>query len=323
MFPPAQPYPASTYSTAWRLPVVSSQLFHPSTTATHTFPRARCIGRLAAVTPTTRCKHRVARRSSIPLPTAQAARSVLVRTRTRTGPRSRISQSEEESKIELLNAITVCAAVARPSLRLFANGGSGKKLKKRLEDLEKRAGSSSASPEQKHEELPDFETTSSNRASHSTGQRLRSSSNQMRQSRGSEMFNQHHSAPADDKSMFSQQFTRQLSTSPPPHSYASIPTTDGIAYSTYPQSAMYCGMPASGMDVPLFPQYLQSIHQYGSNMTSQSIKQEYYGDDEMSPFSMSYASMAGVDVSTAQTYDPIYVSSKSHLGRNLTYPSYG
>jgi hypothetical protein len=198
-----------------------------------------------------------------------------------------------------------------------------KKLKKRLEDLEKRAGSSSASPEQKHEELPDLESNCSNRVSHSTSQRLRSSSNQMRQNRGSETFNPHHSVPADDKSMFSQQFTRQLSTSPPPHSYASIPTTDGIAYSTYPQSAMYCGMPASGMDVPLFPQYLQSIHQYGSNMSSQSIKQEYYGDDEMSPFSMSYASMAGVDVSTAQTYDPIYVSSKPHLGRNLTYPSYG
>lgn len=138
------------------------------------------------------------------------------------------------------------------------------------------------------------------------------------------MFNQHHSLPTDDKSMFSQQYTRQLSTSPPPTSYASIPTTDSIDYSTYPQSTIYCGMTASGIDMPLYPQYLPAIpHQYGSNMTVQSMKQEYYGDDEMSPFCMSYASMAGVDVSTTQTYEPVYVSSKPHLGRNLTYPSYG
>ncbi|KXL47871.1 hypothetical protein M433DRAFT_513131 [Acidomyces richmondensis BFW] len=180
--------------------------------------------------------------------------------------------------------------------------------------LKKRAGSSSASPEQKHEELPDLESGSSIvRASHSASQRVHTNVNQTLSDRGSDMFNQHHSLPTDDKSMFSQQYTRQLSTSPPPTSYASIPTTDSIDYSTYPQSTIYCGMTASGIDMPLYPQYLPAIpHQYGSNMTVQSMKQEYYGDDEMSPFCMSYASMAGVDVSTTQTYEPVYTPPLSH-----------
>ena len=45
-------------------------------------------------------------------------------------------------------------------------------------------------------------------------------------------------------------------------------------------------------------------------MTSPPIKDEYYNDDEMNPFSLSYASLAGVDV-PAQAYSDVsaYVSS--------------
>jgi hypothetical protein len=125
--------------------------------------------------------------------------------------------------------------------------------------------------------------------------------------------------------MFSQQYTRQLSTSPPPFQYGgSIPATEGVSYAAYPQTAAYCAMPPNGMDMPLYPQYLPPIQQgYVSNLAPPPIKQEYYGDDDMSPFSMSYASMSsGIDVSAAQTYDPVYVSSKPHLQhRNYSYPS--
>ncbi|KAK5120528.1 hypothetical protein LTR85_006183 [Meristemomyces frigidus] len=179
-----------------------------------------------------------------------------------------------------------------------------KKLKKRLEDLERRAGSSSASPEQRHEELARPEDVSSDQAATLGSQRQRSSSNQSARDRTPEILGQQYVLPSDDRSMFSQQFTRQLSTSPPPFSYGSLPTTDSISYASYPQPTTYCGMQSTGMDMPLYPQYLPPMQQ-SYNMATPQIKQEFYGDDEMSPFSMSYASMAGVDVSAAQSYHDV------------------
>ena len=207
---------------------------------------------------------------------------------------------------------------------------SGKKLKKRLEDLERRAGSSSASPEQSHEELPEPESGVSEHTPQLGTQRQRSNSNQVRRDRTPEVLNQQYVLPSDDRGMFSQQFTRQMSTSPPPFSYSSLATNEGTSYSTYPHTASYCNLSGSGMDMPLYPQYLppiqQSYQHIMPSMTSPPIKQEYYHDDDMSPFSMSYATMAGVDVSAAQSFQDVaaYVSTKPHLppyGRSYTYPA--
>lgn len=207
----------------------------------------------------------------------------------------------------------------------------GKKLKKRLEDLERRAGSSSASPEPKHEELPQSVSLSSDQSPELGAQRQRSSSNQIRRDRTPEVFAQHYVLPSDDRSMFSQQFTRQMSTSPPPFSYSSLVTSESGGYSTYPQTASYCSMPGNGMDMQLYPQYLPPIQQgyqhVVPSMTTPPIKQEYYGDDDMNPFSMSYASMAGVDLSAAQSYHDMaaYVSTRPHLPsyqRSQSYPQW-
>ena len=212
-----------------------------------------------------------------------------------------------------------------------SNATSGKKLKKRLEDLERRAGSSSASPEQRHEELAQPDAGSSEQTSQLGTQRQRANSNQVRRDRTPEVLTQQYVLPSDDRSMFSQQFTRQMSTSPPPFSYSSLTTTGGSNYSTYSQAASYCALPSSGMDMPLYPQYLPPIQQNYQHvipsMTTPTIKQEYYHDDEMSPFSMSYASMAGVDVSAAQSYQDLaaYVSTKPHRQpwpRSQTYPQW-
>ena len=109
-----------------------------------------------------------------------------------------------------------------------------------------------------------------------------------------EFLNQQYVLPTEDRSMFSQQSTRELSTSPPPFSYNSLSTTDAIGYGSYPQANAY---------MPLYPQYLHPIqHSYVANATAPQVKQEFYGDDEISPFSMSYASMAGMDVSAGQSY---------------------
>ncbi|KAK3114541.1 hypothetical protein LTR53_007033 [Teratosphaeriaceae sp. CCFEE 6253] len=183
-----------------------------------------------------------------------------------------------------------------------------KKLKKRLEDLERRAGSSSASPEQRHEELARADSVTSDHSTHSTGSRQRSNSNQNTRARTPEVLNQHYVLPSSDQSMFSQTYTRQLSTSPPPFSYAGLPST-GATYG-YTQTATYCSLPTTGVEMPLYPQYLPPAdHAYG--MHTSAIKQEpaFYFDDDQSPFAASYAAISGVvDGSGADTYP--YVSTR-------------
>nr|POE49363.1 apicidin f cluster transcription factor apf2 [Quercus suber] len=188
---------------------------------------------------------------------------------------------------------------------------AGKKLKKRLEDLERRAGSCSASPEQKHEELHHSEDSPSELSSSCSGSsRPRSQGGRSRRDRTPEILNQQYVLPADDRGMFSQHHTRQMSTSPPPFSYGSLSSTENISYGSYPTTANYCA-PSNSMDASLYPQHVLLQHQppFHPSITSPVAKQEYYGDDEMSPFSMSYASMAGVDVSSAYGYQAAYTPS--------------
>ena len=191
----------------------------------------------------------------------------------------------------------------------------GKKLKKRLEDLERRAGSSSASPEQRHEELP--ETIVASQASQGSAQRQRSTSSHIRRDRTPDVLAQQYVLPSDDRNMFSQQYTRQLSTSPPPFgSYASMPSTESTAYASYPS---YCG---TGMDMPMYPQYLAPTQQTYAmqSIVSPPIKQELYADDEVNPFSMSYASMAN-ETTHFQSIPPYVSRPPSYPPRHHNYPT--
>ena len=150
-----------------------------------------------------------------------------------------------------------------------------------MEDLERRAGSSSASPEQKHEELAQPEKNPSDQASRIGTQRQRSNSAQISRARTPEVLTQQYALPSDDRSMFSQQFTRQLSTSPPPFSYDSLPSTESISYASYAPTASYYGLPSTTMEMPLYSQYQPAVqHQYVPSMSTPPIKQEIYGDDE-------------------------------------------
>jgi len=122
--------------------------------------------------------------------------------------------------------------------------------------------------------------------------------------------------------MFSQQYTRQLSTSPPPFSYASLAGTESHAsYPSYSQSNAYCNMPPT-MDIPLYHSYMQPMHHqaYAANgIATPPIKQEFYAEDEINPFSMSYASIACVDVSTtvAPSYQDVAAAYTPSLSESL------
>lgn len=127
--------------------------------------------------------------------------------------------------------------------------------------------------------------------------------------------------------MFSQQYTRQLSTSPPPFTHTTVPSNDTMGYAAYPQATGYYTMPAGRSDMQLYSQYYQSYQHVVPNTATPPIKQEYYNEDDMSPFSLSYASMAGIDIAATQSYQDMgaYVSSRPPAPpflRSQSYPQW-
>ncbi|KAF2094919.1 hypothetical protein NA57DRAFT_68442 [Rhizodiscina lignyota] len=188
-----------------------------------------------------------------------------------------------------------------------------KKLKKRLEDLERRAASNSASPEQRPAELERSKSQHGEeyRATVSPEQKKQTTEQSRRTnsvSQVSQQQPQYYTATHDDRGMFSHQYTRQLSTSPPPFSYSGYPS-ETVTYAPYSHSS-YGPISSAPSELPMFTPYLPPLahsNTYPAALPSvmypaAAAKQEFYPEDEMSPFSMSYASMAGIDIPQAQSY---------------------
>jgi hypothetical protein len=189
-----------------------------------------------------------------------------------------------------------------------------KKLKRRLEDLERRAGSSSASPEQQPAEVLSSQTQRPEEV-----KKRRSSKPSIHAPRPnrSPVPPQTSSFPPreDQSTMFSKQYTRQLSASPPPaFTYSSFATTDAPqpVHAPYPQHAPFHTLPAPYPDFHNQPVFLPPLPlsrpSYGS-YDSIPPKPEHYGEDEMiNHFNMSYSSVSGIEVPTTQSYtDNAYV----------------
>lgn len=167
-----------------------------------------------------------------------------------------------------------------------------KKLKKRLEDLERRAASSSASPEQKPAELQppqrsprqEFPSPSSSESSYTT-------------------------PPAEDR-MFSHQSYRQLSTSPPPFSVASYssayPAPDAVAYSMPYSTSPYHTIPTTlTAEMPSYaylPPPLSSAYPTTLPSLVPSMKSEYYAEEDLSPFGVGYAAIGGIEIPPPHAY---------------------
>ncbi|KAF2813216.1 uncharacterized protein BDZ99DRAFT_460500 [Mytilinidion resinicola] len=176
-----------------------------------------------------------------------------------------------------------------------------KKLKKRLEDLERRAASSSASPEQQPAELD--RSHSQPREEFHSPSSSDSVDHQEYGRRTPEMQNQylpHH----EERGMFSHQYTRQLSTSPPPFSYSTYPAPDAVSYAPY--APAYSGLPATtAPEMPMYSPYLPPLSSaYPTTLPSlvHPMKGDFYGEDDISPFSMSYATMAGIEIPAPHSY---------------------
>ncbi|OAP60598.1 hypothetical protein AYL99_05600 [Fonsecaea erecta] len=179
-----------------------------------------------------------------------------------------------------------------------------KKLKRRLEDLERRAGSSSASPEQQHSELatPPVKETSQKQTQSMARQPSRSSVSHEIPRASPELL------PLDDhSSLFDTPAGRHLS----------IHSQPAFTFSSYPPTTAY--LHYEHQQHPAFDNHANyySSYQYPVEVTSSSLpptlptmlpsaygkQDQLFGDDDLlSPFSMNYASLAGLEMPSNHAY---------------------
>jgi hypothetical protein len=189
--------------------------------------------------------------------------------------------------------------------RLFTDSYTGKKLKRRLEDLERRAGSSSASPPQIHAEIQQ------ERQPQNTQQYKRSPEVVHRQPSPRILPNQY-TPPMEDNLMFSHGFDREGSRTPPLFAYHTYPAPEDIVYPPYPQQPYRPVSSASdeyndylGAPVAVTLPSMMHFHE--------AIKRE---DDTMSPFNMSYQGLPAIDIHGSHGYDD---SSNPHVSSYEQY----
>ncbi|KAL4963210.1 bZIP transcription factor [Aspergillus stella-maris] len=212
-----------------------------------------------------------------------------------------------------------------------------KKLKRRLEDLEKRAASASESPERSLEQPEPTRLPVKSRA-----KQHRSSKSSSDMHSRSPASTDHDSYQSTDErsstSMFSYQSTRQLSTSPPPilsypsyssidpytHSYSSHhpPQYHSISYNDLSYGHNQTHNNTNGTGSNDYPSLLPVMHHQSTAATAK--KYPSYGasdDDIISPFNMSYASMAGIDLSPPTRHHSSTSSSASSEHSNIPMPA--
>ncbi|CAG7917159.1 unnamed protein product [Penicillium olsonii] len=167
-----------------------------------------------------------------------------------------------------------------------------KKLKRRLEDLERRAATS-ASPEQSHEEPPSPKASPSK-----TRSKQRAPKPDVKPHLQDRPAYDYYT-PEDRSAMFAQQCTRQLSASPPPvFSYPSMSPYDTFR-PTYP-TPLYHTAPNAYSEISYQTEYGEQVP---SLVPLPSMQRKLaYDEDLISPFSMSYATMAGIDLCQQQAH---------------------
>ena len=111
----------------------------------------------------------------------------------------------------------------------------------------------------------------------------------------------------DRAAMFSQQNTRQLSASPPMFSYSSYPYTNSYGQTLYTSPSQYPSISSQYGEMLGHSPYLESLPASMSLVNPGKQASAYADEDILNPFSMSYASMAGIDISASTS------QSDSHL----------
>jgi hypothetical protein len=164
-----------------------------------------------------------------------------------------------------------------------------KKLKRRLEDLERRAGSSSASPPQMHAELQQQERQ--NEIQH-----YKRSPEIVHRQPSPRLLPNQYTPPMEDNLMFSNQYDREGSRTPPLFSYHTYPAPEEIVYPPYP-SQPYRPMSTSADQ---YPDYLAPVTLPSMMHFHEAIKRE---DGTINPFNMSYPGLPAIDIHGSKGYD--------------------
>ncbi|PQE09044.1 transcription factor bZIP protein [Rutstroemia sp. NJR-2017a BBW] len=168
-----------------------------------------------------------------------------------------------------------------------------KKLKKRLEDLERRAGSSSASPPQVHTELhqqPDCSNET---------QKYRRSPENVVQQVSPRLLPSQYTPPmqSDDKIIFSQGFDRDGSRTPPLFAYHTYPGLEDVVYPPFPHSQPYLAISSNNRS-ELYKHYKAPVTDILSSMIhfKDPIKREI--DETVSLKNTTYQSLPVIDPHT-------------------------
>jgi hypothetical protein len=174
----------------------------------------------------------------------------------------------------------------------------GKKLKKRLEDLEKKANSNSASPEQRPNSLakPKAPKKKDSTASKSSACSEASSSySQPIRTPGPQQIG-FFSMPEDR--LFPEPLSRQLSHSPPPPAPYSIVSTDLFTYPTFSSQSSYPGVSASCPDPAIYSYQTSFASPYPTPMSGDfPVKPEIFSEVDPMPFNLAFAPLSSTDLS--------------------------
>ncbi|KAL8795244.1 MAG: hypothetical protein Q9195_002255 [Heterodermia aff. obscurata] len=176
-----------------------------------------------------------------------------------------------------------------------------KKIKRRLEDLERRAGSSSASPEQAHAELPSPNPSQTKPDGVKRQKSRNATTARGRRSSPEPGFFQRTKIEDDQPGMFHNQYSRDLSTSPPPSYPFSYSLAKPTVHAPYSQHGSFQPLPAPAPDytgqslyLPPLPTTLPSMSPYDLG----PMKSENPFEDEgmLGQYGMGYSPLAGMDV---------------------------
>lgn len=163
---------------------------------------------------------------------------------------NRIAQRNYRKSPSLQTEVAICCRRLQKADRI-----AGKKIKRRLEDLERRASSPDASPEQVHLEIPSSRRLGQRSEVPAKRQKPKSSksSGSGRQASSRHSTTQHAHNVEDPSTTFPLQPRRDLSISPPPQLSYSYSLPDPTASAPYSQGSSFQPLPAS------FPEY-QGTH---------------------------------------------------------------
>ncbi|KAF7595422.1 hypothetical protein BBP40_006044 [Aspergillus hancockii] len=136
-----------------------------------------------------------------------------------------------------------------------------KKLKRRLEDLEKRAASASESPERSNAKNETPKSAHSVKPRSKNSRTPKANSDTASRTTAEKATSYDGYAAQDDRgTMFSHQCTRQLSASPPPvYSYPSYSQLDPYGQSPYGQPHSYHSIPSAYSDISFHGEYGTSL----------------------------------------------------------------